>query len=90
MARPYRWDRSEEINDRYDAGTEEAYRMERMEKQLQGAIETAEQMEPRYSKFEGVPELLRGVLSDVADERAQLEESLNDMWDELRLRGEAE
>ena len=88
MARPYRYER--DLDKRYDVATEEAYRIEEMENNLKHAISTAEDLEQTHSAFDGVPDLLRGVLSDIADERAQLEQMCDEMWHEMRLRGDVQ
>lgn len=86
MNRPYRFEK--DLDRRYDDLTEQVEDIKGMEKHLSGAIDTAEEMEKTYPVFNGVPGLLRGVLSDIADERARLEQMCDDMWTEMTLRGD--
>ncbi len=86
MNRPYRFEK--DLDRRYDDLTEQVEYIKGMEKHLNGAIDTAEEMEKSYPVFNGVPGLLRGVLSDIADERARLEQMCDDLWNEMELRGD--
>lgn len=86
MNRPYRFEK--DLDRRYDDLTEKVEDIKGMEKHLGGAIDTAEEMEKTYPVFNGVPGLLRGVLSDIADERARLEQMCDDLWNEMELRGD--
>lgn len=86
MTRPYRFERDLDV--RYDNLTEQVEDIKEMEEKLKEAIETAEEMEKTYSAFDGVPHLLNGVLSDIADERARLEQMCDDLWNEMEMRGD--
>lgn len=86
MTRPYRYERDLDV--RYDKLTEQVEDIRDMEEKLKEAIGTAEEMEKTYPAFDGVPHMLTGVLSDIADERARLEQMCDDLWNEMELRGD--
>lgn len=86
MTRSYRFERDLDL--RYDELSEEIYRVQGMEEQLKGAIETAAQMERTRSAFDGVASLLQTVLCDIAQDREEMQKSADEIWEEMSLRGD--